>query len=169
MGHADHDFLDAELAAALEDLLEARDQRFAAVEAEALGADELQAEVLLQALRLDHALHDHAAAFEREVGAVLDVLDALLDPRLLVGIGDVHVLDADLAAVGLAQPVHDLAQGRGVAEAERAEDQDRPVPVGVAEAVGRGVELAMRRLDASGRADRGRPRDGRGCGSCGSA
>ena len=42
MGHADHDFLDAELAAALQDLLEARDQRFAAVEAEALGADELQ-------------------------------------------------------------------------------------------------------------------------------
>ena len=104
------------------------------------------AEILLQPLRLDHALHDHAAAFEGEVGAVLDVLDALLDPRLLVGIGDVHVLDADLAAVGLAQPVHDLAQGRGIAEAERAEDQDRAVPVGLAEAVGRGIELAMRRL-----------------------
>ena len=145
MGHADHDFLDAELAAALEDLLEARDQRFAAVEAEALGADELQAEILLQPLRLDHALHDHAAAFEREVGAVLDVLDALLDPRLLVGIGDVHVLDADLAAVGPAQAVPDLAQGRGVAEAERAEDQDRAVPVVVAEAVGLGIELAMQR------------------------
>ena len=117
MGHADHDVADAELAAALQDLLDAGDQRFAAVEAEALGADELHAEIALQPLRLDDALQDHAAALEGELGAVLDVLDALLDPRLLVGIGDVHVLDADLAAVGLAQPVHDLAQGRGVAQA----------------------------------------------------
>ncbi len=144
--HADHDLLDAELAAALQDLLDARDQRFAAVEAEALGADELDAEIFLQTLGLDHALHDHAPAFEREVGAVLDVLDALLDPRLLIGIGDVHVFHADLAAVGLAQAVHDLAQGRGVAEAQGAENQDRTVPVVVLEAVGLGVEFLVRRV-----------------------
>ena len=77
---------------------------------------------------------------------VLDVLDALLDPRLLVGIGDVHELDADLAAIGLAQALHDLAQRRGFTQRQRAEYQDRAVPVGFAEAVGRGIEFAMRRL-----------------------
>ncbi len=97
-------------------------------------------------LRLDHALHDHAPAVEGEVGAVLDVLDALLDPRLLGGIGDVHVFDTDLAAVGLAQPVHDLAQGGSVTQPERPEDQDRAVPVGLLEAVGRGIEFLVRRL-----------------------
>ena len=56
MRHADHDLLDAELAAALDDLLEAGDQRFAAVEPEALGADELDVEELLEALGLDDAL-----------------------------------------------------------------------------------------------------------------
>ena len=56
MRHADHDVADAELAAALQDLLEAGDQRFAAVEAEALGADELDAEIALEALGLDDAL-----------------------------------------------------------------------------------------------------------------
>jgi hypothetical protein len=74
------------------------------------------------------------------------VLDALLDPHPLVGIGDVHVLHADLAAVGPAQTIHDLTQGRRLAQAERAEDQDRPLPVAFAEAVGRRIEIAMRRM-----------------------
>ena len=146
MGHADHYVADAELAAALQDLLDAGDHRFAAIEAEALGADELDAEIALQPLRLDDPLQDHAAAFGGELGAVLDVLDALLDPRLLVGIGDVHVFDADLAAVGLAQAVPDLAQGGRFTQAQRAEDQDRAVPVAIAEAVGRRIELAVPRL-----------------------
>ncbi len=38
MRHAQHDLLEAELAAALDDLLERRDQGFAAVDPEALGA-----------------------------------------------------------------------------------------------------------------------------------
>ena len=144
--HAEHDFLDAELPAALEDLLDSGDQRFAAIEAEALGADELDAEIVLEALRLDDPLQDHLATLERELGVVLDMLDTLLDPRLLVGIGDMHELDADLAAVGLAQAVHDLAKRRLLAECQRAKDQDRAVPIALGEAVGRGIELAMRRL-----------------------
>ena len=38
MGHAEHDLLAAEISAALDDLFKRRDQRLAAVEAEALGA-----------------------------------------------------------------------------------------------------------------------------------
>ena len=44
MRHADDDLLEAELAAALDDLLERRDQRLAAVEAEPLGAGILDVE-----------------------------------------------------------------------------------------------------------------------------
>jgi hypothetical protein len=146
MRHADHHFLHAQLAAALEDLLDRGDQRFAAIEAEALGADELHMQVALEALRLDDALQDGPAALDGELGVVLDVLDPLLDPRPLVGVGDVQVFDTDPAAIGLAQAVHDLAQGRGVAQPERAEDQDGTVPVGLLEAVGRRIEVAMRRL-----------------------
>src|SRR4030095_13113337 len=119
MGHADHDVADAELAAALQDLLDAGDQRFAAVQAEAFRADELDAEIAFQALGLDDAPEDGAATLDGEFGVVLDVLDALLDPRLLVRIGDVHVFDADLAAVGLSQAVPDLAQGGRFTEAHR--------------------------------------------------
>src|SRR6202023_2058770 len=48
MRHADDDFLDAEIAAALDDLLQRRDQRFSAVEAEALGAGELDVAKFLE-------------------------------------------------------------------------------------------------------------------------
>ena len=83
MGHADHDLLDAELAAALEDLLERRDHRFAAVEAEALGAGVLDVEEALEPLGLDQPLEDGALALGGELGLVADALDALLDPGLL--------------------------------------------------------------------------------------
>ena len=56
MRHADDDLLHAEVAAALDDLLERRDQRLAAVEAEALGAGVFDVEELLEALRLDQLL-----------------------------------------------------------------------------------------------------------------
>jgi hypothetical protein len=55
-GHAEHDLLHAERAAALDDLLQRRDQRLAAVEAEALGAGVLEVAELLEAFGLDSLL-----------------------------------------------------------------------------------------------------------------
>ena len=112
MGHADHDFLDAELAAALQDLLEAGISDSPPSRPKRLVPTNLTSRKRSRPSASMTRSQDRAAAFDGELGVVLDVLDALLDPRLLVGIGDVHVLDADLAAVGLAQAVHDLAQGR---------------------------------------------------------
>ncbi len=62
MRHAEHDLLHAELAAALDDLLERRDQRLGAVEAEALGAGVLDVEELLEALGLDELVEDRLLA-----------------------------------------------------------------------------------------------------------
>ena len=100
MGHAEHDLLHAERAAALDDLLQRRDQRFAAVEAEALGALVLDVDELLEAFGLDQLLQDRPLALRGEGDALVRPLDALLDPGLLLGIGDVHELDAERRAVG---------------------------------------------------------------------
>ena len=62
MRHAEHDVADAEAAAALDDLLERRDERFRAVEAEALGAGILEVDELLEALGLDQLVEDRALA-----------------------------------------------------------------------------------------------------------
>ena len=84
MRHAEHDLLHAEIAAALDDLLERRDQRLAAVEAEALGAGELDVAEFLEAFGLDQLVEDRALAFAREGDLLVGAFDALLDPALLL-------------------------------------------------------------------------------------
>ena len=60
VGHAEHDLLHAERAAALDDLLERRDRRLGAVEAEALGPGVAQVEELLEPFGLDELVQDRA-------------------------------------------------------------------------------------------------------------
>ncbi len=83
MGHAEHDLLAAEISAALDDLLERRDQRLAAIEAETLGARVAHVEKLLEAFGLDDLVEDRALAFPREGDLLVGAFDALLQPRLL--------------------------------------------------------------------------------------
>ena len=66
-------------------------------------------------------------------------LEAFLQPGALLGIGDVHVLETDLAAIGLAHPGDDLAQ-RGILRAGRRAGLEHRIHVRVGEAVGGRVE-----------------------------
>ena len=127
MRHADDDLAHAELSAAFDDLLQRRDRRLAALEAEALGAGVLLVEEALEGLGGGQPLEDRLLALGRELGLIADPLDALLDPALLVGVAHMHELDADRAAIGVAQHRQDVAQGRGLAEPEHVVDEDRPV------------------------------------------
>ena len=149
MRHAEHDFLHAEIAAALDDLLQRRDQRFGAVEAEALGAGELEVAEFLKAFGFDQLVEDRAAALAGEADFLVRTLDALLDPGLLRGVGDVHELDAERLAVGALADRDDLAQ-RAVFEAEHVIEEDLAVEIGFGEAVGARIEFfaVARRLDA---------------------
>ena len=141
--HADDDFLDAELAAALDDLFQRGNGRFAAVEAEALGARMFLVEELFENLGLDQAAQDRLLALGGEFGAVFDRLDPRLDPGFLVRILDVHEFHADGAGIGRLAAGDDLAQRRGVAEAEIVVDEDAPVEVARREAVGLVVQFRM--------------------------
>src|SRR5712691_4911010 len=89
MGHADDDLADAELSVALDHLFHGRRERFAAVEAEALGAGIFHVEEALDGFGLYQLVEDRLLALSRE--ANLLVLDALLDPAALLGVGDMHV------------------------------------------------------------------------------
>src|SRR5438105_4066559 len=109
MRHAEHDLLDAEIAAALDDLLECRYQRLGAIKAEPLGAGEFDVTEFLEALGLDQLLQNCATAFGREADLLVRPLDAFLDPALLRAIRDVHELDTERLAVGAAADRHDLA------------------------------------------------------------
>ena len=80
MRHAQDDFLHAQRAAALDDLLERRDQRFRAIEAEPLGAGELDVDELLEAFGLDQLVEDRLLALGRELDLLVRPFHALLDP-----------------------------------------------------------------------------------------
>src|SRR5215467_1866880 len=142
MRHAEHDLFDAERAAALDDLLERRDHRFAAVEPESLGAGELEVAELLEAFRLDQLVEDRALALARERDLLVGPLDALLHPALLRRIRDMHELDAERLAVGAAHDGEDLPHGRKL-EPEHAVEKDATVHVGIAETVGARIELLL--------------------------
>ena len=142
MRHAEADLAQAQLAAALDDLLERRDHRLAAVEAEALGARILDVEEVLEALGLDQLAEDGALALPGELDLLVRPLDALLNPGLLGRIGDVDEFEADRAAIGAAQDRQHLAHGRKF-EPEHVIDEDLAVVVGLVEAVGRGMQLLV--------------------------
>ena len=145
MRHADHNLADAELRAALQDLLQRRDHRLAAIDSEPLGAGIFLVKVLFELLGIHKALIDRLLAPLGEVGAVADGLDTLLNPRLLRRVLHMHELDADGAAIGFAERLDNLAQGRRL-ETENIIDEDRAIPVGVGEAIGRRIKLGMKRL-----------------------
>src|ERR1700682_6090180 len=99
MRHADDDFLDAEIAAALDDLLQRRNQRFRAVQTEALGAGEFEIAEFLETFGLDQLRQDRTPALAGETDLLVQTLDALLNPGLLRAIRDVHEFDAERLAV----------------------------------------------------------------------
>src|SRR4029077_13339957 len=83
MGHAKRDVAQAELTAALDDLLERRNHRLRAVEAEALRAGVLNVEEILETLGLGQLAEDRALALPRELNFLVGPLDPLLNPGLL--------------------------------------------------------------------------------------
>ena len=85
---------------------------FAAVEAEALGAEEAHAGEFLEAFGFDQLVQDRALAFGREGDLLVGSFDAALQPVLLLGIVDVHELVADAPAIGALQDF-DHAARRG--------------------------------------------------------
>ena len=63
VGHAKDDFLDAQLPAALDDLLKGRNHAFAAIKAETLGAGVFHVEKILEAFALNEFAENGLLAF----------------------------------------------------------------------------------------------------------
>ncbi len=132
--HADVDLLDAAQAAVLDDGLERRNRALAAVESEPLRADIFAGEKLFPLLGLDDLGEDRLLALGRKGDLGVLAFHPCLEESALVHIIDVHVLEADVAAVVCLQHGDDLADGSGF-ETQRSGDVDGPVEVAGAEAV----------------------------------
>ena len=109
-------------------------------ETEALLPDVAGVEEALEDLGRVEAAEDVPLLLEVERAGL--ALDVLLDPALLLGILNVHVLDGERAAVGVAQHVEDLVERGHVAPGQAVGDElARQVPDG--EPVGQRVELGV--------------------------
>ena len=85
------------------------------------------------------------------VGLLVLDLDPLLEPLALLGVGDVHVLHADGAAVGVAQHAEDVAQRHQplageAADGELAVEVPQRQPVLEDVEVGVGADLELQRV-----------------------
>ena len=116
VGHADDDLVELRIRSAVDSGIHQWDQRLRALQGEALLADVLSLQEVLEGLSGVQLLQDVLLLGGGELR--LAALDVLLQPQALVLIHDVRVLVADLAGVGLTQGVEHLAQGHGLATIE---------------------------------------------------
>ena len=134
MRHADDDLAHAERTAPLDDLLKRRDHGFAAVEAKALGPGEFHIAEFFEAFGFNQLVEDGALAFAGERNFLVRSLDALLDPALLRGAGNVEEFDAERLAIGPPQDSDDLAHGAEF-EPKHIVEENPAIEIALAETV----------------------------------
>ena len=133
MGHAENDFLHAEMTAALDDLFQRRNGGFRAIQAETLGADKAVGGEFLKTFRLDQLVENGFLAFggERSLACPAPRCGAAASVFLLGT--DVHEFIADAPVLGAPEDIH-LARGGGL-HPHHAGDIDGLVHLRVMEAV----------------------------------
>ena len=129
MRHAEHDFAHAARPAIFDDGFERGDHGFAAVQTKALGPDIFAAQELLILLGLDDLGQDRLLALGREVDFLVLAFHPVLQEAALLHVGDMHIFQADIAAVILPQDRHQFADGR-ILQTERTAEVDLLVEVG---------------------------------------
>src|SRR5690606_32957310 len=97
-----------------------------ALEGEALGADELGVEELLEDLGVRELREQAHLVVGAQIDAVARGLHGVLEPVPGLAVLEEGILDADRARVGLVEAVDDLAEGAGgLAEGEVTGGEDR--------------------------------------------
>ena len=99
MRHAEHHVVHAVGAAAIDQLVEQRDQAVAAFEREALLADVLRVQVAFESVGLGQLFEDAFLLADAEPEFAARAFQLLVDPAPLFGVGDMHELGADRARV----------------------------------------------------------------------
>ena len=140
VGHTDDDLFEALLGSLVRGGVQHRDEGLGALEGEALLADVLGLEEVLESLGGVQLLQQVLLLGVGQL--LLTGLDVLLQPETLVLVEDVGVLGADLEGVGLAQGREDLTQGHGLATGE-ATDVELTVQVPEGQAVALHVEVGV--------------------------
>ncbi len=123
VGHSDHDVADLRRRRPIEQFIERGNQTFGSLEGESFVSEVAGVQESLEGLGGVELVQDLLLLAGAEALEVALSLHAVLQPPLLLRLGEVHVLGADFPAVSLLQGVQDLAQARLVFSAEPAGDE----------------------------------------------
>src|SRR5262249_18063321 len=117
MSHGDDDLLDFLLGGLVDGKVQERDQAFPPFQGERLGSEVLPAEKFLEDDRIGEPGEDPDLFLAAKVETILCSLHALLQPVPDCQLVNVHELDADGPAIGVAEPLEDFPQRyRAIAE-----------------------------------------------------
>ena len=142
--HADADLLQTGFGGLLAHLVQQGDRRLAALQGEPLLSDELGLQERLEDLGLVELVQDPQVLLARQ--RLVRPLHPVLDPLALGRLLNVHVLDADGPAVGVAQDAQDLAHLHPALAAGEGAGRELAVQVPQRQAVGLHVEIVVAAL-----------------------
>ena len=134
MRHAHDDFLYTCGTGVLQQFVQHRDQAFIAFAGKTFLADVAGMQVLLQPFGCGQTFENMTLVFRSETGLRADGFQPVLQPALLFHIGNVHVFNADAAAVGLLQSVQNFPQG-GVFRANQRTGMEHLVHIRIGKSV----------------------------------
>ena len=120
MGHAEGELLHVVGRALLDQLVEQRNERFAAVKAEPLLRRVARVEKSLEGICFAELTEDVHLLVAVDRRAIAHRFHALGKPVSLLGVLNVHELDADVPAVGVVEQLDDVAQLRRVLQRQIA-------------------------------------------------
>ena len=125
MRHADDDFLDAEFATALHQIVEQGDQAVATLEGEALLTDILGMQVALEPFRGRQLPENIFLFLGIEAMQMTRRLKVVLQPEPLFGVRDMRELRADRVGIDEAQHGQDIAQAGALRELRGAAAREK--------------------------------------------
>ena len=143
MRHAHHDFLGAVARAARDHLVEQRNQALAAFERKALLSNMSRMQEFFQRLGVGQPFEQLLFQVGCHSEAPLRRLDAFLQPAFARHIGDVHVFDANMAAIRAVQALQDIGQ-RGALHPEQRAGLEFARQIGLGQAIVRRVKFGGR-------------------------
>ena len=132
--HANHDLANALLAGAFQRFVQQRDQAFRALKGKPFLADILAVQIALDALGGGQGRQQRPLFIGLRVGPAPGVLESRLNPVLDVAVDDMHVLGADVLAIGLPQQRQNFTQGQAAGVMQDV-DVEMPVQILLSQAI----------------------------------
>ena len=102
VGHANDDVFYAQCATPFDDLLHRGDEAFAAVKTKAFGTHIFDMKKFFEAFSLDQFIENGFATLAGEADFLAITFNTLFEPSRFFGIGNMHILQGESAAIGAA-------------------------------------------------------------------